>query len=106
MATTESRPPTRSEVRHEIAVATATLVGMLRAQDADRQLIEDVRSVRRNRNRMWTLLVALLLGFIVTYTLSNDVFGPWASNTFGPYSFVITVLLDSGLALYAYIRRY
>lgn len=93
-------------VREEIATANTALVGMLREQDADRQEIEDVRSIRRNRNRMWTLLVALLLGFIVTYTLSHDVFGPWASHTFGPYSFVITVLLDSGLALYAYIRRY
>jgi uncharacterized membrane protein affecting hemolysin expression len=93
-------------VRQEIADANTTLVGMLRVADATRQSTEDVRSERRNRNRMWTLLVGLLISIVLTYTLSHDVFGTWATKTLGPYSFAITIALDSMLTVYAYIRRY
>lgn len=80
--------------------------------DRERQTIEDQRSIYRNRNRFLTLAVALLLGLVITYTLTNRGI-PWMGLSlpkwaFGlsPYSFVITVLLDSSLAAYAYIKRY
>lgn len=98
--------PTTADIRAEIAATTSALVGMLRQQDANRQAVEDIRSVRRNRNRMWTLLFGLLISIILTWTLSHDVFGHYATKTFGPYSFAITIALDSCLTVYAYIRRY
>lgn len=96
---------TLSDVRHEIAVALTVTAFDLKQQDVDRQALEDLRAVRRNRNRFATLLVALLLGFFITWALQSQIFGP-TSLKLAPYSFVITVLLDSGLAAYAYIRRY
>lgn len=75
-------------------------------RDRERQATEDMRSIKRNLNRFLTLIAAMLIGITVTYTLSHAVFGMWATKTFGPYAFVITILLDSGLAAYAWIKRY
>lgn len=105
-ATPSQVSPDITTVREEIANCTTALVGMLRVQDAQRQAVEDTRSVRRNRNRMWTLLFGLLISIVITWTLSHDVFGPHISHTWGPYSFAITIALDSTLTVYAYIRRY
>lgn len=74
------------------------------AQDA-RQAIEDTRANRRNRNRMLTLLGALLIGIVVTFVLTHGYMGA-ASKTYGPYAFVITVALDSLITVYAYVRHY
>jgi len=80
--------------------------------DRERQTIEDQRSIYRNRNRFLTLAVALLLGLVITYILNNrgiPTLGltlPKSIIKLAPYSFVITVLLDSSLAAYAYVKRY
>lgn len=92
-------------IRREIATALVVSAIQTKQQDVERQAIEDMRAIRRNRNRFATLLVALLLGFFITWSLQNQLFGP-ASLKLAPYSFVITVLLDSGLAAYAYFKRY
>lgn len=97
--------------RQQVAVATSLLSANLKRQDAIRQDIEDTRSIRRNRNRLLTLLVALFLGLAVVWTLPQlgVWYGPNAGHwgkVLGPYAFVITVALDSSLAVYSYIRRY
>lgn len=85
---------------------------LIRAHDIRRQRMEEVRANHRNLNRMLTLMVALVLGFVVTYGLSNMGFPflgihfPAEVKSWGPYSFVITVALDSFLALYSYVRHY
>lgn len=74
-------------------------------QDRHRQMIEDKRANHRNFNRMLTLIFALMIGLVVTYVLTHGYLGKTGSHL-APYSFVITVLLDSTLALYSLIRRY
>jgi hypothetical protein len=71
----------------------------------DRQVAEDKRADKRNFNRMLTLLGALVIGLFVTYSLSHGWYGS-ASAVLAPYSFTITILLDSSLAAYSYIRKY
>jgi len=77
---------------------------------AEREARENTRANHRNFNRMLTLFGALLIGLVVTYTLQHgEILGfrlpPWAPGL-APYSFVITVALDSFLALYSFIRHY
>lgn len=80
------------------------ILALIEATDVERQLQEETRANHRNFNRMMTLVVAVVLGFIVTFGLSHN----WIPNgkVLGPYSFVITVLLDTGLAAYALIKHY
>jgi hypothetical protein len=73
---------------------------------SDRQKAEDIRADKRNFNRMLTLLGALVIGLFVTYTLGHNWYGDNWSHMLAPYSFTITILLDSSLALYSYIRKY
>lgn len=74
-------------------------------QDADRerQKIEDVRANRRNRNRLMTMLGAIVIGLAIVWTLPH--LGPMG-KALEPYSFIATVSLDTLLTLYAYIKRY
>ena len=78
------------------------------ARDVARQAAEDERAVRRNRNRMLTLLGAFLLSCIVTYALQKNILhlAPATAKVWAPYAFAITIALDSGLAIYSWIRRY
>jgi hypothetical protein len=97
--------------REEISIAASALMAEIKRQDAVRQSIEDTRSIRRNRNRLLTLLVALFLGLAVVWTLPQlgAWFGPFAGHwgkILAPYAFVITITLDSSLAIYSYVRRY
>lgn len=71
----------------------------------EREDRENERANKRNFNRMITLLGALLIGLVVTFTLSSDYFGH-VGKLLAPYSFVITIIMDSGLALYGYIKKY
>lgn len=102
----------RTAVREEIADAHTVSEYTVKQQDIERQRIEDTRSIHRNLNRFLTLAVALILGLVITYTLTNGgipwlgIMLPKAAIKLSPYSFVITVLLDSSLALYAYVKRY
>lgn len=99
-------------VREAIADAQTVSEYTVKEQDIARQEIEDRRSIHRNLNRFLTLAVALILGLVITYSLTNRGI-PWlglqlpaAWVKLSPYSFVITILLDSSLALYAFVKRY
>lgn len=80
--------------------------------DTKRQMIEDKRANHRNLNRMLTLLGALVIGIIVTYSLTHPKIlmaagvAPTTIKFMAPYTFIITVALDSTLALYSFIRHY
>lgn len=89
-----------------VAVAVAV------SRDAERQVWEDRRANHRNLNRMLTLAGALVLSFLITYiTLHSGIpvigwqAGPWL-HALEPYSFAITILMDSSLALYSFVRHY
>lgn len=69
---------------------------------ASRKAAEDVRANHRNFNRLMTLLGAVLIGVVITYLATRGVIpAPVA-----PYTFVITVLLDSAFSFYALLRHY
>jgi hypothetical protein len=70
-----------------------------------RQAIEDARANYRNRNRFLTLGAALVISFVLTFVFTHGYLGP-TGKFLAPYSFVITILLDSSLTLYAYVRKY
>lgn len=71
----------------------------------EREARENERANHRNFNRMMTLFGALIIGLIVTWLLNQNVLGH-DGKLLAPYSFVITILMDSGLALYGYIKHY
>jgi hypothetical protein len=71
----------------------------------ERETRENDRANHRNLNRMLTLFGALLIGLVVTYVLTSGIL-PKSLNFLAPYTFVITIVLDSGLALYGYIKKY
>lgn len=71
----------------------------------EREERENKRANHRNLNRMLTLLGALLIGLAVVYTLTNGYLGH-VGTVLAPYAFVITILMDSALALYGYVRHY
>jgi len=78
---------------------------------AEREARENMRANHRNLNRMLTLFGALVIGLVVTFVLQHKgipglVTLPVWTMALAPYTFVITIALDSGLALYGYIRHY
>jgi hypothetical protein len=77
---------------------------LINATDVRRNRLEEVRANHRNFNRMMTLAVAIVLGFAVTYGLTNNLVPD--GKALGPYSFCITVLLDTALAAYALVKHY
>ena len=96
---------------HWPAEADAHVRGMIADAISEREKRENVRANHRNFNRMLTLFGALAIGLVVTFVLQHKgVPGlvTLPSWTFGlaPYSFVITVLMDSALALYGLIKHY
>lgn len=96
---------TSGEVAQETAIA-------LRKQDVERQELEDERSIKRNRNRMYTLFAALFCSLILTFIFSYpaDVGVPLAwqhhLTKFAPFSFAITIAFDATFTVWAYIHRY
>jgi len=76
---------------------------LIRDEDEKRQAIEDKRANHRNRNRLYTLIGAMVIGLIVVWGLQH--LGP-VGMKLAPYSFIITVLFDSTLTVYALIRKY
>lgn len=78
----------------------------------DRQIVEDNRANHRNFNRMMTLFGALMIGLVLTFLLTHPTIlaswgiAPKLTATIQPYTFVITILLDSSLALYSFVRKY
>lgn len=63
---------------------------------------EDSRANHRNFNRLMTLFGAVVIGLILTYASVHG----YVPKQFAPYTFVITVLLDSTFSLYALIKHY
>lgn len=72
----------------------------------EREDRENFRANKRNFNRMLTLFGALVIGLVVTFVLTTPGMIPANWKFLAPYTFVITIVLDSGLALYGYIRKY
>ena len=72
----------------------------------EREARENIRANKRNFNRMLTLFAALLIGLVITFVLTTPGMIPTSWKFLTPYTFVITILLDSGLALYGYIKKY
>ena len=72
---------------------------------SEREERENKRANARNFNRMLMLFGALVLGLVITYVLNNGLLGSWGP-VLAPYAFVITILMDSGLAAYAYVKHY
>lgn len=74
---------------------------------SDTKKVEDKRADKRNFNRMLTLVGALVIGLVVTFVLSTPGILPvHVDKMVAPYTFTITILMDSGLALYGYVRKY
>jgi hypothetical protein len=107
---------TYSRVRRDLDSVTAfyatkveeTVAEVTARKDAERQALEDSRANHRNLNRMLTLLGALVIGLVVTFVLYHAAkfhLPHWMLGM-APYSFVITIMLDSGLAAYSLIRHY
>jgi hypothetical protein len=69
----------------------------------ERQRIEDKRANRRNQNRLYTLLGAIVIGIAVVQTLPHL---GHVGVLLSPYSFIITVALDTAITLYALLRHY
>lgn len=63
---------------------------------------EDKRADRRNRNRSYTLVVALVMTFAVPFLLANVLHLPSVLK----YATGIAIIPDALITLYAYIRKY
>lgn len=63
---------------------------------------EDKRANHRNFNRLMTLFGAVVIGLVVTYASTKG----YIPKEFAPYTFVITVLLDSTFSMYALVKHY
>lgn len=72
---------------------------------SERERRENERANHRNLNRLLTLLGALVIGLVVTWALNADILGS-VGKGMAPYSFVITILMDSALAAYGFIKKY
>lgn len=70
--------------------------------DKKRQELEDQRADRRNRNRSYTLLVALVMTFFVPFVLANVLHAPQVLK----YATGIAIIPDALITLWAYIRKY
>lgn len=73
----------------------------------DREDRENERANKRNINRLFTLIGALVIGLMVTFTLTTPgILSAHTDKLVGPYAFTITILMDSGLAIYGLIKHY
>lgn len=63
---------------------------------------EDHRADRRNRNRAYTLLVALVMTFLVPFLLANVLHAPAVLK----YATGIAIVPDALITLWAYVRKY
>jgi hypothetical protein len=71
----------------------------------ERENRENERANKRNLNRLLTLIGALVIGMIVTYVLQGSYLGH-TGKELAPYSFTITIFMDSALAVYGFIKHY
>lgn len=70
--------------------------------DKARQEKEDCRANHRNRNRVFILVVALMMTFLVPFIVANVLH----DVSLLKYSTVIAIVPDFFLTVYAYLRRY
>lgn len=110
---------TDGEVRVDNSSRTDTKVSGEWPQEADRHVRglinqaiiareqrENVRANHRNFNRMLTLFGALVISFVLTWLLYYDHSLPMWAHKLAPFSFAITILMDSSFTVYALIRHY
>ena len=99
-------------VKRAATESVSYVLAEIQRQDQARQIVEDQRANHRNLNRFLTLMGALLIGLAVTFLLTNDgIPGVWQmpesiAKPLAPYTFVITIFMDSALAAYAWVRKY
>lgn len=72
----------------------------------EREQREDVRANHRNLNRGLTLVGALVIGLILTYLLNYVPHLPHWMYVLAPFTFVITILLDSAFVFYSLYKHY
>lgn len=78
------------------------VVTLIDGRLAARKAAEDKRANHRNFNRLMTLVGAVAIGLVITYMAQNGLI----PKAYAPYTFVITVLLDSSFSFYALIKHY
>lgn len=69
---------------------------------AETQATEDLRANRRNRNRTYTLIVALMFTFLVPYIVANILH----DASLLKYATGIAIIPDALITLWAYVRKY
>lgn len=99
-------------VKRAAAETVQYVIAEVERRDAGRQVIEDQRANHRNLNRMLTLIGALLIGLALTFVFTHPailaavgISGP-VVKTLEPYTFVITIFMDSSLAAYSFFKKY
>lgn len=92
----------KAMVHHVPGIAAEIASNAVIAADMERQKLEDVRANRRNRNRSYTLVVALLFTFCVPYIMANVMHNVGLLK----YSTGIAIVPDTFITLYAWMRHY
>jgi len=99
-------------VKRSASESASYVLRQIEQRDRARQYIEDTRANHRNLNRMLTLLGALMIGLALTFLFTNPqiLIGvgvpPNVLKTLAPYTFVITIFMDSSLAAYSFFKKY
>lgn len=99
-------------VKRSASETAAYVLREIQRRDAARQYIEDARANHRNLNRMLTLVGALCIGLALTFLFTHPQIlvgvGVPAQTlkTLSPYTFVITIFMDSSLAAYSFFKKY
>jgi hypothetical protein len=70
--------------------------------DDERQHLEDMRANKRNRNRTYTIMVALLMTFAVPYAVGNILHAPEVLR----YSTGIAIFPDFLITMFAWWKHY
>ena len=92
----------KAMTHHVPGIAAEIASNAVIAGDVARQKLEDQRANRRNRNRSYTLVVALLFTFCVPYVLANVLHNVGMLK----YATGIAIIPDTFITLYAWMRHY
>lgn len=88
------------------AEADAHVRGLIDQAQSEREARENKRANHRNFNRMLTLFGALVISFVLTWLLYYYPGLPLWAHKLAPFSFAITILMDSSFTVYALIKHY
>lgn len=95
---------------HVHSIATLCAEQVCDRRDGERQAKEDSRANHRNLNRLLTLIGAVVISCVVTTVLDPywhlGIVSEHIVKVYGPYTFLITIVMDSCLAIYGMIRKY